>query len=672
MIPATSAGSEGLPPPLPLTSWRSAGQYLLYVLLLAVVYFGAVKVGLALAFTTKLVTAIWPPTGIALIAMLLFGRRVWPGVFLGAVAAHATAHEPMAVALAIACGSTLTGVLGVWALQALRFDGAIERSRDVVALIVVAVVSPLVAATLGTVTLGLSGFVPWDGSLVVWCVWWVGGTLGILMMAPLLLTWFYNPYLAWGRRRWELLAYLLMLLAAGIIAFALPRTPYPASYIAFPVLIWAGLRLGPRETSLGACLLSLFAVWGAIHGWGPFAERSLDERLLALDVFIGVISCTALLVSATTAERLNAQATARSSKGLLTAVFEHTPAVIYVKDKVGRFLMVNHRFEELFHVKPDHVIGKTGYDVWSKEVADRFHDVDQRVIESRRPLTTTEEAPQDDGTHTYVSVKCPLWDGSGNLHAVMGISTDITELHEAQEQLHRAHHELEKRVSERTTELASAIAGLRDANATLERRNQEKETLLKEIHHRVKNNLQVISSLLNLQAQGGGDPSIIAFVENNQSRVRSMALVHEHLYRSEDLQSVPMGAYLRAVVDGIKQARDVGHKVHCEVHADHISLPIDRAIPCGLIVNEVVTNALKHAFPDNRSGRVDVSMIETSGRRLRLEIKDDGVGVPSSSENRQQGFGLRLVGMLAGQLHGRIETKHESGLAFRLQFQVGA
>jgi PAS domain S-box-containing protein len=670
MIPETSASSEGLPPPLPLTSWRSAGHYLLYVLLLAAVYFAAVKIGLALAFSTKLVTAIWPPTGIALIAMLLFGRRVWPGVFIGAFAAHATSHEPMAVSLAMACGSTLTSILGVWALQALRFDGALERSRDVLALIAVAVVSPLAAATLGTVTLGLGGFVPWHGALTVWRVWWVGGSLGILMMAPLLLTWFYNPYLAWGRRRWELTAYLLILLAAGLIAFALPRTPYPASYIAFPVLIWAGLRLGPRETSLGACLLSLFALWGATHGWGPFAERSPDERLLALDVFIGVIGCTALLVSATTAERRNAQATARSSKGLLSAVFEHTPAVIYVKDKIGRFLMVNHRFEELFHVND--VISKTGYDIWPKEVADRFHDVDQRVIETRRPLTTTEEAPQDDGTHTYVSVKCPLWDGSGNLYAVMGISTDITELHEAQEQLHRAHHELEMRVSERTTELASAVARLRDANVALERRNQEKETLLKEIHHRVKNNLQVISSLLNLQAQGGGDPGIIAFVENNQSRVRSMALVHEHLYRSEDLQSVPMGAYLRAVVDGIKQAQDVGHKIRCEVHAEHISLPIDRAIPCGLIVNEVVTNALKHAFPDDRTGRVDVFMSESTDHRLRLEIKDDGVGIPASSEHPQQSFGLRLVGMLAGQLHGRIETRHESGLAFRLQFQVGA
>ena len=382
-----------------------------------------------------------------------------------------------------------------------------------------------------------------------------------------------------------------------------------------------------------------------------------------------MISCTALLVSAVTAERLNAQATARSSKGLLRAVFEHTPAIIYVKDKWGRFLMVNHRFEELFHVRPEDVAGKTGYDLWPAEIADRFHAADQQVIEARRALTITEEAPQDDGMHTYVSVKCPLWDGTGDPYAVMGISTDITELHAAQEQLHRAHDQLERRVTDRTLELASAVAELRDANAALERRNQEKETLLKEIHHRVKNNLQVISSLLNLQAQGADEPSIRAFVEKNQSRVRSMALVHEHLYQSDDLQSVPMDAYLRAVVDGIKQAQDVGHRVHCGVRADHIVLPIDRAIPCGLIVNEVVTNALKHAFPNDRLGRVNVSMSKTPDGSLELEIKDDGIGIQSTTE-RQQSFGLRLVRMLATQLHANIETEQASGLVFRLQFQV--
>jgi PAS domain S-box-containing protein len=604
--------------------------------------------------------------------MLLFGPRVWPGVFLGALAAHVSAGEPMAVALNVACGNTLTGIIGVWALQASRFESALERSRDVLALIGVAVLSPLISASVSTAALALGGFVLWRNFVAVWCVSWAGGTLGILMAAPLLLTWFYNPYLAWhGKRALEFLTYLLLLVAAGLIVFTLPRTPYPASYVAFPLLIWAGLRMGAREAAVGTCLLSMFALWGALHGYGPFAERSPDQRLVDLDAFIGVIGCTALLVSAVTEERLHAQATLRSSRGLLRAVFDHSPAVIYVKDKLGRFLMVNRRFEELFHVRPETVIGKTGYHLWSKDVADRFHEMDQRVILARRALTDTEVAPQDDGAHTYISVKCPLWDHAGDPYAVMGISTDITELHQAQEQLHRAHHELEQRVAARTAELANAVSRLRDANGELEQRNREKETLLKEVHHRVKNNMQVISSLLSLQAHAGETQSVRAFVENSQSRIHSMALVHEHLYRSDDLQSVPMDAYLRAVVDGITQGQDVRRKIQCEVHASDIALPIDRAIPCGLIVNEVVTNALKHAFPDDRTGRVDVSMSETGRHRFSLEIKDDGIGIVSKGEQPEESFGLRLVGMLARQLHGSVETEQQAGLAFRLQFDVG-
>src|SRR5580700_10626536 len=440
--------SKRLPPPLPLKSRRDVVRYLVHVIALAVLYFVAAKIGLALAFETPQVTAIWPPTGIALIAMLLFGPRVWPGVFLGALAAHVSAGEPMAVALNVACGNTLTGIIGVWALQASRFESALERSRDVLALIGVAVLSPLISASVSTAALALGGFVLWRNFVAVWCVSWAGGTLGILMAAPLLLTWFYNPYLAWhGKRALEFLTYLLLLVAAGLIVFTLPRTPYPASSVAFPLLIWAGLRMGAREAAVGTCLLSMFALWGALHGYGPFAERSPDQRLVDLDAFIGVIGCTALLVSAVTEERLHAQATLRSSRGLLRAVFDHSPAVIYVKDKLGRFLMVNRRFEELFHVRPETVIGKTGYHLWSKDVADRFHEMDQRVILARRALTDTEVAPQDDGAHTYISVKCPLWDHAGDPYAVMGISTDITELHQAQEQLHRAHHELEQRVA---------------------------------------------------------------------------------------------------------------------------------------------------------------------------------------------------------------------------------
>ena len=240
----SSAGPEPLIPPLSLNSWRSLSRYLLCVFFIAVVYFAAAKIGLSWASAIRQVTAIWPPTGIALIAMLLLGARVWPGVFLGSLAVNTMIAEPAGVALAIACGNTLTGILGFRGLRALQFDGSLERGRDVLALVAVAVLSPLVCATLGTLALWSSGLtLPAHSTLAIWFLWWLGSSLGIVMLAPLVLTWYRNPYLLWsGRRFWEFLAFLLMLIVTGLIAFDLPRTsiPFPTS----PSRCWSGQDCG--------------------------------------------------------------------------------------------------------------------------------------------------------------------------------------------------------------------------------------------------------------------------------------------------------------------------------------------------------------------------------------------------------------------------------------------
>jgi len=657
---------------------RVAGRYLLIVLSLAAAYFLAAKVGLALAFPSTPVTTTWPPSGVALAALVVAGVRVWPGVFLGALLTHVTSGEPSTVAAGVACGNTLAALLGAWVLRGFRFDAALERGRDALALIGVAIGTPAVSAGIATATLSLAGLLP-AHAFAALRIWWMEGSLSVVMQAPLLLAWIHRPLPLWPvRRRSEFLLYLAAFAFVGLTIFA-PPTPLPLglfsrAYLVLPLLAWAGLRFGPRETLLGACLIQLFGVWGATHGIGPFESGVPDERLFGLATFLAVIGCTALLLGAVTAERANAQAAARNNTALLQTVLQHTPAVCYVKDRAGRFLAVNERFEQLSHLEPGSALGKTNHEIFPKETADRFDAMDQRVITSGRALTEEELVPQDDGLHTYISVKCPLSNEAGEAYAVMGISTDISELHEAQEALRRAHRDLEMRVSERTAELAAAVAETRAANAELERRtvelarrNRENETLLKEIHHRVKNNLQVISSLLNLQAQQLNEPHVQAFVEDSKARIRSMALVHEHLYVAHDLQSVAMDGYLRALVDWLVQAH--AQVVGYRVSGGQISLPVDRAIPCGLVVNELVGNAFKHAFPDGRPGQIEVCLAEGADGGLELRVRDDGVGLPLAVEcESSRSFGLRLVGMLAAQLDGTLETVHGAGTTFRLRF----
>ena len=279
----------------------------------AVAYFAAAKFGLSLAFATKQVTAIWPPTGIALVALIFFGYRVWPGIFLGAFVANALSNEPWTTAAGIAAGNMLTGVVGAALLRGvLGFERSLERTRDVLGLVLVAAVSTTVSASNGVANLALGGIVPWSAYGSVWWVWWVGDTLGILVVAPFLLTWAAEPQPGWRpAQRAELAALFSGLVVVGYVVFLgkLDRATasHPLAYAAFPLLIWAGLRFGLRETMSAALLVSGVAIWGAIHDRGPFATGTLDQRLILLNIFIAVTEVTALLLGAVTAERRHSQ-----------------------------------------------------------------------------------------------------------------------------------------------------------------------------------------------------------------------------------------------------------------------------------------------------------------------------------------------------------------------------
>ncbi len=199
---------------------------------------------------------------------------------------------------------------------------------------------------------------------------------------------------------------------------------------------------------------------------------------------------------------------------------------------------------------------------------------------------------------------------------------------------------------------------------------QEKEILLREIHHRVKNNLQIISSLLHLQAatdKSGAQRDL--FVES-QNRILTMALVHEELYRSDDLASIDLLAYMRKLVDRLVSAMGDRRRVQGVVDGETVALTIDAAIPNGLIVNELVTNSLKHAFGQGEDGRISIS-VSRSGETAILEIADTGRGLPEGYDFRTaKSLGLQLVVRLVKQLHGNIELLPGPGTRFRLTFPV--
>ena len=209
-----------------------------------------------------------------------------------------------------------------------------------------------------------------------------------------------------------------------------------------------------------------------------------------------------------------------------------------------------------------------------------------------------------------------------------------------------------------------------EAEIQLKSSLEEKEVLLKEIHHRVKNNLQVISSLLNLQARQVNDEKALEMFDDSKNRVRTMALIHEKLYKSADLAQIDFGEYVHSLVNSLFEAyRDRGENIRALIDVENVLMGVDQGIPCGLIVNELVSNSLKHAFPSARQGSIWISLSPLREGKYILGIRDDGVGLPAMIDFRNSdSLGLRLVNILVSQLGGHIELYSGEYTDFRIEF----
>jgi PAS domain S-box-containing protein len=318
----------------------------------------------------------------------------------------------------------------------------------------------------------------------------------------------------------------------------------------------------------------------------------------------------------------------------------NSPAVAWAKDDQGRHVYLNHTYEKRFGVRLEDWRGKTDFELWPPEIAEQFRKNDQAVLATGKTLKIAEGKPNPDGSRsTWLNLKFPFTDASGRRY-VGGIGLDITERQQAQERL---------------------TAALR-----------EKEVLLKEIHHRVKNNMQVISSLVSLQADGAGNETVRNVLGDVNRRVRSMALVHEKLYQSSDLARIDFAEYARSLLGHLWGS--YGHftpGIQLKMGLEPVLLPVDLSVPCALILNELVSNALKHAFPKRNRGEgvVTVWLRRLRKGRISLGVRDNGVGLPAGFDWRQaRTLGLRLVQMLAGQIDAAVEISGREGTEFTITF----
>src|SRR5213083_1851795 len=292
--------------------------------LLTLVYFIAGKVGLVLASLNASASPVWPPAGIALAALLLFGYRVWPAILVGAFLVNVTTAGNVATSFAIAAGNTLEAVAGAWLVN--QFAGGKEfcdRPQGAFKFALAAGISTVISPAFGVTSLALAGFANWTNYGAIWLTWWLGDATGDLVFTPLVLLWTGASKRRWNKKEAaEVGTLLLLLMLLSSIVFGgwleISSRNYPIAFICGPVVIWMALRFTQRETATGIFILSAIAVWGTLRGFGPFVEETENQSLLALQSWTAVLTITAMALSAGMAERERAAEALRESEASMS------------------------------------------------------------------------------------------------------------------------------------------------------------------------------------------------------------------------------------------------------------------------------------------------------------------------------------------------------------------
>ena len=336
-------------------------------------------------------------------------------------------------------------------------------------------------------------------------------------------------------------------------------------------------------------------------------------------------------------ERKQAEQATEESERRFRAIFETAQEAIFLKDRDLRYTLGNPAFMRFLGLTDGEFVGRTDAELFGGEAAERFAGSDRLVL-AGEVAEMEHEVPAGGKKFIFHAIKVPMRNKSGEIVGICGISRDTTERRRIEEAL---------RASVR-----------------------EKDLLIKEVHHRVKNNMQIISSILSLQSVSVRDPAARECLAECQSRIRSMALVHEKLYRSGSLSRINFAEYLRSLSAALfHSCRTDAARVRLDFKASDVSLDVNTAIPCGLIANELIINTLKHGFPAGRSGSLRIGLEDLGDGRYRMSVADDGVGIPEDLDIRMtDSLGLQLVTLLVDQLGGKIELDRTGGTAFMITF----
>jgi PAS domain S-box-containing protein len=641
--------------------------FVLRLLLTAAAYFGAAKLGLSVASLAEQVTLVWPPTGLALAAVVILGPRIWPGIALGAFLANATANEPVLTAAGIAAGNTLEAIAGAWILRRVGFRPTLDRLRDVLVLFGVALGSTIVSATVGVISLGLGAVQPWTHFRALWFAWWIGDAMGDLVVAPLLLVWTSTDAARERQRLLEGLALLATAAFVGLVVFAgtpdMGTSAYPLHYASFTIVVWGALRFGQLGTTSVTFVLSAIAIGSTAAGLGPFALTAAHESLLLLQFFLAVVAATGLLLGAAIAER----DTAEQRRAAGYAALELSAERLALALDAGRMGVWDwdlrtgavHWSENL---EPMLGLARGGFEgtlagflaLVDADDRARVDDAIQRALAPDGAGYDVEfRILRPDGTMQWMAAKGVVFhDDGGTPVRMLGVAMDVT-----------ARRRLEEELRDRAAELADA--------------DRRKDEFLAMLAHELRNPLTPLSTSLRLlRLDGAGRERAIDIAERQVKHL--VRLVDDLL----DVSRITRGKItLRRdpvlLGDVVERALELSRPLlDGRQHILETSLPPEPIRLEGDAVRlvQVFANLLDNAAKYTPTGGTVRLTAELVGGEVVVRVRDSGIGlspelVPrifdlfvqgDSSLARTHGglgIGLTIVRRLVERHGGRVEAR---------------
>ena len=648
----------------------------LQVALLAAVYFAAAKVSLLVAIPPGYATAVWPPSGIGLAALLLWDRKLWPGIWLGSFAANATIEGDFLAAAVIATGSALE----LYAIATLigRHLGVprhFERVRDVVTFVGLVAVGAIIAPTMALPPLAAMHPLPAGDLAANWWTWWQGDTSGMLVFTPLVLSWTARG-IAWTRPRMiELVLFTALLLAAGEIVFtgSAGRT-----FVMVPFVVWAAFRFGQREVMTTSAVICGMALWYTLGRFsGPFAEAPRNEALLLLLVFVSTVVVTGLMLCAVLAQlhaardELETRVEERTrelaeTEGRFRVMVESVVEyAIYVLDAQGRVASWNAGAERIKGYRADEIVGQHYSRFYLPEDVAAGKPARDLEVASRQGRVAEEGwRVRKDGSTFWASVLLSaVRDDSGKLIGYAKVTRDLTERKRVEAELVRAKTEAE-------------------------RASESKSQFLANMSHELRtplNSLLILARLLADNAGGRLDPKQVRFAQTiYASGMDLLGLINDLL----DLAKIEAGAVtaLHMAPARLAELRDdlerTFHEMAREKKLD-FAIELAPGLPETIRtdparVKQVLKNLLANAFKFTRQGGVRLRIAPYGTKSVAFAVIDTGIGIApdkqriifeafqqaDGSTSRQYGgtgLGLSISRELTWLLGGELEVASEPG-----------